>query len=73
MHTLYIHIDEKLDAANMLSLKNELSNIRYINDVEISARSPHDMLVEFEEAHISPMFILKQLGRHGLHADIMSA
>ena len=56
----------------MRSLKDELSSVGHITDVEISARTPHDMLVEFEETHISPMAILRELGRHGVHADIMS-
>jgi len=29
--------------------------------------------VEFEEHHISPMAILRELNRHGVHADITSA
>jgi hypothetical protein len=47
--------------------------VNHIVDVEVNARTPHDMLVEFEEHHISPMAILRELSRHGIHADIMSA
>ncbi|MGI9320478.1 MAG: hypothetical protein ACR2O5_03620 [Thiogranum sp.] len=73
MHTIYIHIDENLDEAHMRSLSNDLKGVNHIVDVEINARTPHDMLVEFEEHHISPMAILRELSRHGVHADIMSA
>ena len=73
MHTIYIHIDENLDEDGMRSLSNELMGMDHIVDVEINARTPHDMLVEFEEHHISPMAILRELTKHGVHADIMSA
>ncbi|MCO6413596.1 MAG: hypothetical protein J5I92_12735 [Thiogranum sp.] len=72
MHTVYIHIDEKLDDKELRALESDLREIRYISDVEIDAGKPHDILVEFEEAHISPMAILKELSRHGLHGDIIS-
>jgi hypothetical protein len=72
MHTVYIHIDEDLDGEGMRSLQGELARVRHITDVEVSERTPHDILVEFDEAHISPMAILREFNRHGLHADIMS-
>jgi len=71
MHTIYLRIDEELDETGM-STKEEMRGVSHITDVEIHARTPHDMLVEFEEQHISPMAILKELGRRGVHADIMS-
>ena len=73
MHTIYIHIEEKLDEAGMRLLSNDLKGVNHIVDVDINARTPHDMLVEFEEQHISPMAILRELNRHGVHADILSA
>jgi hypothetical protein len=73
MHTIYIHIDENLDDSGMRSLQNELRGMPHITDVEINQKTPHDMLIEFEEEHISPMTILRELGKHGVHADIMSA
>ncbi|MGD2074598.1 MAG: hypothetical protein PVI91_05235 [Gammaproteobacteria bacterium] len=72
MHTVYIHIDEELGGQEMRSLQGDLAQVRYINDVEVNERIPHDLLVEFDETHISPMAILRELNRHGLHADIMS-
>ena len=73
MHAIYIHIDENLDEAGMRSLSDDLKDVNHIVDVEINARTPHDMLVEFDEHHISPMAILRELSRHGVHADIVSA
>jgi len=72
MHTIYLRIDEELDETGMSTLKEGMTGIRHITDVEIHARTPHDMLVEFEEQYISPMAILRELGRRGVHADIMS-
>jgi len=72
MHTIYIRIDEKLDAKRMSTLQEGMQSVSHITDVEVNARTPHDMLVEFEEEHISPMAILRELGRRGVHADIMS-
>ncbi|GMQ84209.1 MAG: hypothetical protein BMS9Abin08_1650 [Gammaproteobacteria bacterium] len=72
MHTIYLRIDEELDETGMSTLKDGMRGIAHITDVEINARTPHDMLVEFEEDHISPMTILRELGRRGVHADIMS-
>ena len=73
MHTIYIHIDENLGEEGLRSLSNDLMGMEHIVDVEINDKTPHDMLVEFEEHHISPMAILRELTKHGVHADIMSA
>ena len=72
MHTIYLRIDEDLDETGMSTLKEGMRGVSHIIDVEIYVRTPHDMLVEFEEEHISPMAILRELGRRGVHADIMS-
>ena len=67
MHTVYIHIDESLGENGMRLLQDELRSVNYITDVEVHGKTPHDLLVEFEEDHISPMIILKKLGEYGLH------
>jgi hypothetical protein len=72
MHTVYIHIDEDLGDQEITALQGDLARVRYITDVEVNNKIPHDLLVEFDETHISPMAILRELNRHGLHADIMS-
>jgi hypothetical protein len=73
MHTIYVRIDEDLDEERMRALRDDLRAVGHITDVEIHARTPHDMLIEFEETAISPMAILRELSRHGVHADIVSA
>jgi len=72
MHTIYLRTDEDLGDNRMRDLQAELRAVGHITDVEINSRTPRDILVEFEEAFISPMEILKQLQRKGIHADIMS-
>ncbi len=72
MHTIYIRIDEDLDAKRMSSLQQDMRGVSHITDVEIHTKTPHDMLVEFEEDHISPMAILRELDRRGVHGDIMT-
>jgi hypothetical protein len=73
MHTIYIDIDANPDEDSMRALSNDLTGIEHIVDVEINAKTPRDMLVEFEEHHISPNAILRELTKHGVHADVMSA
>lgn len=72
MHTVYIHIDENLDLSELRSLQEELRGVKHITDVEVAEKTPHDVLVEFDETHISPMAILQELSRRGVHADIMT-
>lgn len=72
MHTIYIHIDEDLDERELFSLKDELQQMESVGDVEVNAGLPHDMLVEYEETDITPMAILRELHRCGLHCDIMT-
>lgn len=73
MHTIYLRIQEELGEKGMQALQSRLSRMDAITDVEVHKRTPQDMLVEFEERTISPMGILRRLGRQGIHADIMSA
>jgi len=72
MHTLYIHIDEDIDEQQLVSLKDDLQLMDSVGDVEVNARLPHDMLVEYEETGTTPMAILRELHRCGVHCDIMT-
>ena len=72
MHTVYIHIDEDLDHDRLHSLGDNIRGIKHITDVEVNDKTPHDLLVEFEEQHITPMAIIEALNKQGVHADIMS-
>ncbi len=71
MHTIYIHIDETLDERELTALKEDLQHMEAVSDVEVNARLPHDMLVEYEETRITPMAILRELQRCGVHGDVM--
>ena len=73
MHTICVRIDEDLDEGSMRALRDDMRGVGHITDVEVHARTPHDMLIEFEEEYISPTAILRELGRHGVHADIVGA
>lgn len=72
MNTVYIHIDEHLRAKKRVQLKRELMMLPYVHHIEIDAKSPHDLMVEFEEHHDVPMALLRRLQHHGLHPDILS-
>ncbi|MDV3239341.1 MAG: hypothetical protein LOY58_10880 [Gammaproteobacteria bacterium] len=72
MHTVYIHINEELDARQLDSIGAELRRLAHVTDVEVNARQPHDVLVEYNPHRGMPMPILRQLSRLGLHADVMS-
>ena len=72
MNTVYIHIDERLDAKRMGQLRQELLRVPYVSNVELNQKLPQDMLVEFEAHHNVPLTVLHRLSRRGLHPDIMS-
>ena len=72
MHTICLRIDEELDESGMRALQDDLRGVGHITDVEVHPRTPHDILIEFEEQYISPMAILRELNRHGVHGDIVS-
>ena len=73
MNTVYIHIDETLDTDTFHKLKDELLHVPYVSNVEMNLSNPHDLLVEYEEHHNTPIHILQALSSRGLHSDIMSA
>ena len=66
MHTVHIHIDETLGGAQLQSLMHR----PHVANVLFSERSPHDLLVEYDEHHIHPMDILNNIAYAGLHTDV---
>jgi len=70
MNTVHIYISEALDNRHVQELRHDLLDTPWVNDVEISAQSPHDMLVEYQQEHITPMAILRKLNRYGVHTDV---
>lgn len=70
MNTMSIHIDETLDDMKIKYIKETLSVVPHVINVEISSVAPHDLMVEYEEHHNMPVIILDKLTRQGLHPDI---
>jgi hypothetical protein len=72
MHTIQIHVDETLTGNQLAALKKKLMSIPHIQDVSMSPHDPHGFLVDFEEAHNTPIEVMHELEHQGLHPDIVS-
>ena len=72
MNTVIIHIDETLHERDIRLIKQELSIVPHVVNVELNAAVPHDLAVEYEEHHNVPLTILNTLSGQGLHLDIQS-
>ncbi|MEJ2143379.1 MAG: hypothetical protein P8Y24_13720 [Gammaproteobacteria bacterium] len=72
MHTIHIHVDETLTRQQLGALKEKLLSIPHITDVSMSPQDPQDFLVDFEEAHNTPIDVMHKLHQEGLHPDIVS-
>jgi len=70
MHTIHIHIDETLDDAQFQRLEQSLIHRPHVASVLFHARTPHDLLVEYDEHHIHPIDILDNIAYTGLHTDV---
>lgn len=72
MNAIQLYIEENLDSEKLNTLKNHLIDIEHVNDVEVSSKSPHELLVEFEGHHDLPMKIIEAIKAEGYHPDIYS-
>lgn len=72
MHTIQVHVDETLTGDQLGALKKKLLANPYITNVSLCPQDPHDFLVDFEEAHNTPINVLHELHQQGLHPDIVS-
>lgn len=72
MHTIHVHVDETLTKDQLGALQKKLMSMPYIMDVSMSPGDPHDFLVDFEEAHNTPITVMHELHHQGLHPDIVS-
>jgi len=70
MHTVHIHIDETLGIAQLQTLEESLMHRPHVASVLFSEKTPHDLLVEYDEKHIHPMDILNNIAYSGLHTDV---
>lgn len=72
MNMMSIHIDETLAGRDIKALKDALTALPYVCNVELSSSMPHDLMVEYEEHHNMPVMILDKLSQQGLHSGIQS-
>ena len=70
MNIVSIHIDETLADRDIKQLKQTLSAVPHVVNVELNTSVPHDLMVEYEEHHNIPVILLDRLSRQGLHSDI---
>lgn len=70
MHTVHIHIDETLGAAQLQTLEQSLMHRPHVAGVLYSDRSPHDLVIDYDEHHIHPMDLLANIAYTGLHTDV---
>jgi len=55
-----------------VKLKELLAEIPYVKDVEISGKTSHDVVIDYEEHENMPMHILEVLQSTGFHPDAVS-
>ena len=72
MNVICIYIDENLSQSTRNTLKADLLNVPHVVNVEMNDNQPHDVAVEFEPHHNTPMALLTTIENKGLHPDIFS-
>ena len=72
MHTIHVHVDETLTNNQLGALRKKLMSIPHITDISMSPNDPNDFLVDFEEAHNTPITVMHELHQQGLYPDIVS-
>ncbi|MGD8783818.1 MAG: hypothetical protein PVG75_05245 [Thioalkalispiraceae bacterium] len=72
MNSVQLYIEEDLDEKTIANIKSMLMAIEHVVDVEISNKSPHEFVIDFEEHHNMPMRIIESLKEQGYHPDIFS-
>ena len=70
MNIISIHIDETLADRDIRNLKETLTTVPHIVNVELNSSVPHDLVVEYEAHYNMPVIILDKLSRQGLHSDV---
>lgn len=72
MSVVQLYIEENLDEKAIARIKTILKGIKHVTDVEISNKSPHEFVIEFEEHYNLPIKIIEILKSEGYHPDIFS-
>lgn len=70
MHSVNLYINETLNDSNFQAIKSDLMTDNHVINVAYHARQPHEMLVEYDEAYVSPSSIVDHIAAHGLHVDV---
>lgn len=70
MHCVHIHIHETLDPERLATMRAELMALQGVDDVELSLREPHDVVVEYDPRRTHPVAFMERLERHGIHPDV---
>lgn len=71
MHAVNLYIDELQNESSFKALSSELMTDSHVVNVAYNSRMPHDMLVEYDEAYVTPSAIISHLESHGLHVDVI--
>ncbi|MDH5517238.1 MAG: hypothetical protein OEY36_05370 [Gammaproteobacteria bacterium] len=70
MHSVNLYINESLNEANFQAIKSNLMADSHVVNVAYHSRMPHEMLVEYDEAYVSPSSIVDFIASQGLHVDV---
>jgi hypothetical protein len=70
MNIMSIHIDETLGVRDIRKLKETLTAMSHVINVELNSSVPHDLMVEYEAHFNMPVIVLNKLSRQGLHSDM---
>ncbi len=71
MHAVNLYIDETQNQNSFQNLKSGLMMDSHVENVAFNSKMPHDMLVEYDEAFVTPTSIINQLESQGLHVDVV--
>ena len=70
MQCVHIHIHETLDPEALATLRAELMAGSGVEDVELSLREPHDLVIEYDPDSTHPADFMERMERHGIHPDV---
>ena len=71
MHAVNLYINETQSQNSFQNLKSGLMKDSHVENVAFNTKMPHDMLVEYDEAFVTPTSIIGQLESQGLHVDVV--
>ncbi len=66
-----IHIDENLDDQDIHDIEYDLSQIDGVYCACVPERARHLMLVDYDPSDVEASELLRQVRRHGVHAELI--